>query len=112
MEGEGIVGVVERDEPYVGVHVRRGDKVSEVTLAPIEAFAAAAHAIASWRRRSQKENGGDCVIVVSDKTLASETVMRCVCLLLQDLLQSCSRGGRRIVEDMCYERRRAEAFVD
>jgi hypothetical protein len=27
-------------------------------------------------------------------------------LLLQDLLQSCSRGGRRRVEDMCYERRR------
>ena len=37
----------------------------------------------------------------------------CVCLLLQDLLQSCSRGGRRRVcvyycrtyykvEDMCY----------
>jgi hypothetical protein len=36
----------------------------------------------------------------------------CVCLLLQDLLQSCSRGGRRRVEDMCYERRRAEACVD
>ena len=34
-----------------------------------------------------------------------------VCLLLQDLLQSCSRGGRGIVEDMCYERRRAEACV-
>jgi len=33
----------------------------------------------------------------------------CVCLLLQYLLQSCSRGGRGIVEDMCYERRRAEA---
>ena len=32
-------------------------------------------------------------------------------LLLQDLLQSCSRGVR-IVEDMCYERRRAEACVD
>ena len=30
----------------------------------------------------------------------------CVCLLLQYLLQSCSRGGRGIVEDMCYERRR------
>jgi hypothetical protein len=30
----------------------------------------------------------------------------CVCvLLLQDLLQICSRGGRRRVEDMCYERR-------
>ena len=24
-------------------------------------------------------------------------------LLLQDLLQSCARGGRRRVEDMCYE---------
>jgi hypothetical protein len=33
-------------------------------------------------------------------------------LLLQDLLQNCSRGGRRRVEDMCYERRRAEACVD
>ena len=33
----------------------------------------------------------------------------CVCvLLLQDLLQSCARGGRRRVEDMCYERRRAD----
>ena len=35
-----------------------------------------------------------------------------VCLLLQDLLQSCSRGRRRRVEDICYERRRAEACVD
>jgi len=33
-------------------------------------------------------------------------------LLLQDLLQSCSREGRRRVEVMCYERRRAEACVD
>ena len=32
-------------------------------------------------------------------------------LLLQYLLQSCSRWGRR-VEDMCYERRRAGALVD
>ena len=39
-------------------------------------------------------------------------LLRRVCLLLQDLLQSCSRGGRRRVEDMCYERRRAEACVD
>ena len=29
----------------------------------------------------------------------------CVCVLLQYLLQSCSRGGRGIAEDMCYERR-------
>jgi hypothetical protein len=42
-------------------------------------------------------------------------VRMCVCfitLLLQDLLQSCLRGGGRRVEDMCYERRRAEACVD
>ena len=36
----------------------------------------------------------------------------CVCvLLLQDLLQRCSRGGWRRVADMCYERRRTEACV-
>jgi hypothetical protein len=29
----------------------------------------------------------------------------CVCLLLQDLVQSCLRGGGGILEDMCYERR-------
>jgi len=40
-----------------------------------------------------------------------KSVSVCV-LLLQDLLQSCARGGRRRVEDMCYERRRAEACVD
>jgi hypothetical protein len=37
----------------------------------------------------------------------------CVCLLLQDLVQSCLHGGGGgILEDMCYERRRAEACVD
>jgi hypothetical protein len=36
----------------------------------------------------------------------------CVCLLLQYLIQSCARGGRRIVEDMCYEIRQSEACVD
>ena len=40
------------------------------------------------------------------------TCAKRVCLLLQDLLQNCARGGRRIVEDMCYEIRRAEACVD
>jgi len=36
----------------------------------------------------------------------------CVYLLLQYLLESCSRGGREIVEDMCcFERRRAGACV-
>jgi hypothetical protein len=38
--------------------------------------------------------------------------LMCVCLLLQYLIQSCARGGRRIVEDMCYEIQRAEACVD
>jgi hypothetical protein len=42
----------------------------------------------------------------------AEACVDCVCLLLQYLIQSCSRGGRRIVEDMCYEIRRAEACVD
>ena len=38
--------------------------------------------------------------------------MRGVCvLLLQDLLQSCSHGGGRRVEDMCYERRRASVWM-
>jgi hypothetical protein len=41
-----------------------------------------------------------------------EFLKLCECLLLQDLLQSCSRGGRGTVEDMCYERRRAEALED
>jgi hypothetical protein len=37
----------------------------------------------------------------------------CVCLLLQYLLQSCSRGGGgETMEDMCYEGLRAEACVD
>jgi hypothetical protein len=40
-----------------------------------------------------------------------EVRLRCVCLLLQYLIH-CVRGGRRIVEDMCYEIRRAEASVD
>jgi hypothetical protein len=41
----------------------------------------------------------------------TRSLERC-CLLLQFLLQSCSRGGRVIVEDMCYEIRQAEACVD
>ena len=81
LDGEGIVER-ERDEPYVGVHVRRGDKVSEVALAPIEAFAAAAHAIASYGREgpvSQEGTRGQMeVMVVSDETLASETVVRLI----------------------------------
>jgi hypothetical protein len=28
----------------------------------------------------------------------------CVCLLLQDLVQSCLRGEGGILEDMCYEK--------
>jgi hypothetical protein len=39
-------------------------------------------------------------------TFSMETARACVCLLLQYLIQSCARGGRRIVEDML------EACVD
>ena len=51
--------------------------------------------------------------LVCDDIPAAVKCTGAVCvLLLQDLLQSCSRGGGRRVEDMCYERRRAEACVD
>ena len=40
------------------------------------------------------------------------SLFRCVCFLLQDLVQSCLSGEGGILEDMCYERRRAEASVD
>jgi hypothetical protein len=36
----------------------------------------------------------------------------CVCLLLQDLVQSCLHGGGGIWEDMCYERRRADGTLE
>jgi hypothetical protein len=35
-----------------------------------------------------------------------------VCVYYCGHITSCSRGGRGIVEDMCYERRRAEAGLD
>ena len=56
-------------------------------------------------------DGGKHVLAMTGEI--TKLVSQCVCvLLLQDLLQSCARGGRRRVEDMCYERRRAEACVD
>jgi hypothetical protein len=54
-------------------------------------------------------------LLQTQKEHSLECPSACVCvLLLQDLLQSCSRGGGEGVEDMCYdsERRRAEACVD
>jgi hypothetical protein len=45
-------------------------------------------------------------------TVRETCVCVCVCLLLQDLVQRCLHGGGGIWEDMCYERRRAEACVD
>jgi hypothetical protein len=39
-------------------------------------------------------------IQLNTQTHMANTNTLCVCLLLQDLLQSCSRGGRRRVEDM------------
>jgi hypothetical protein len=40
-----------------------------------------------------------------------EPRLACVCLILQYIKQSCLRGGKGIVKDMCYERRRAETCV-
>jgi hypothetical protein len=63
------------------------------------------------RRRGQPR--AKCVFITAGpiiKLCAAAGV--CVCLLLQYLIQSCARGGRRIVEEMCYEIRRAEACVD
>jgi hypothetical protein len=61
-------------------------------------------------------SGGDVMsappTVVGLRSDNHECVEGVCVLLLQDLLQSCARGGRRRVEDMCYERRRAEACVD
>jgi hypothetical protein len=41
----------------------------------------------------------------SNKMLKDQCSL-CVCLLLQYILQSCSRGGRGIGEDMCCESKR------
>jgi hypothetical protein len=40
--------------------------------------------------------------VRSTKMSSNVSLLACVCLLLQYLFQSCSRGGRGIVKDMCY----------
>ena len=58
-------------------------------------------------RTSERE--GVCLLL---QVALQDLVQMCVCLLLQYLIQSCARGGRRIVEDMCYEIRRAEACVE
>lgn len=54
LRGHGTGGREEeasRHSSYVGVHVRRGDKVSEVPLLPVESFAAAAAAISGSTSR-------------------------------------------------------------
>jgi hypothetical protein len=66
-------------------------------------------------RTSERGGEGDCVKEGGggDGKCERERALgrlRCVCLLLQDLVQSCLHGG--IWEDMCYERRRAEGCVD
>jgi hypothetical protein len=60
------------------------------------------HAAHGWRI--------DCGVEVTELSTNKQHTLSC--LLPQYLIQSCARGGRRIVEDMCYEIRRAEACVD
>jgi len=42
-------------------------------------------------------------IIYMQPVLCEVAGQQYVCLLLQGLVQSCARGGRRIVEDTCYE---------
>ena len=68
-----------------------------------------------WRTRPQFPVHGGCPSPATGDAGRGFAAGVCVCvcvLLLQDLLQRCERGGRRRVEDMCYERRRAETCVD
>jgi hypothetical protein len=51
-------------------------------------------------------------VEVACRSCMFELGIKSCCLLLQYLIQSCARGGKRIVEDMCYEIRRASACVD
>ena len=63
-------------------------------------------------RTSERGGEGECLKEGEGGEEESAREVHVCVLLLQDLLQSCARGGRRRVEDMCYERRRAEACVD
>jgi hypothetical protein len=62
----------------------------------------------SWVIGHRKDGGAKLSMLLC----ASPRFQGACVLLLQDLLQSCSRGGGRRVQDMCYERRRTEACVD
>ena len=95
---------------YVGVHVRRGDKASEVPLAPIESFLSAAAAVASSvvaaGRYQDKMGQGDAVLmdkeggekdrldtvgvlVVSDDEAAAQTLNRLILdLKMREVTQS------------------------
>jgi hypothetical protein len=57
----------------------------------------------SERGGEGEEKGSARGSVDSAATILQQWPVVCVCLLLQYLIQSCARGGRRIVEDMCYE---------
>jgi hypothetical protein len=59
-------------------------------------------------RKTQTNTSPRRFLTLSNRRLSR----RCMCVCFITALQSCSRGGRRRVEDMCYERRRAEACVD
>ncbi len=51
-----------------------------------------------WRVQ-QWQRGMERMSNEAARQLAAEAIAQCVCLLLQDLLQSCSRGGGVILED-------------
>ena len=66
----------------------------------------------AWREEGERVRGEVCQSQTQNVESLKEVCFVCVCLLLQYRLQSCSRGGGGGVEDMCYERLRAEAYVN
>ncbi len=60
----------------------------------------------------RSRRGGSKMLRNGSSCSGGGSILEGVCLLLQYLLQSCSRGGGGGMEDMCYERLRAEASVN
>jgi hypothetical protein len=119
--GEGVHGRVRHNMPKRSAHLSRASLEPAVitpacrqALCPAGLPPSALHGVqrSSAASRSRALLGGQAQ--PSRLHDAFHTKVKTVCLLLQYLIQSCAhaRGGRRIVEDMCYEIRRAEACVD
>jgi hypothetical protein len=82
--------------------------VRQVCTRPIRRCEAKTEAPAescSYATTLNKHKNSSCLSMATESWESHNTKELCVCLLLQYLLQSCSRWGWGIVEDMCYESR-------